>query len=476
MHPAFLLALSLLLSPVLAWAAEITVTSAADTLADDGLCTLREAVISANNNAPSGPSPGECPSGNSGSIDSIVLPAGTFTLTIPSGSESATGEDPLVGDLDLLESVNIEGAGIEATRVDGGLLARLFHADAASATVTFTDLEIKRGNSTFRGAGIYFEDGISLALLRVRLIDNTADDDGGGVYATNTADVSITDSIVISNDSGDDGGGISWGGCFGCSQTLQIESTWIEGNHTTGSFASHGGGVYAGDGIFILNDTTVHDNDADDLGGGLYVDSDLFASSSTISLNTAASDGGGIYFDFPGTSQLENCSISQNDAGNEGGGIAITSNNQVTLTHVTLAENTALSGSAIADGPMISLKNTIVSGTCVGGFVQSLGGNIESPGDNCGLDQASDQIAVPAGTLALGSLSDNGGTTRTHMPSKSSAAIDQADDVGCPVDDQRGVSRPQSVDCDIGSVERIFPIFVDGFESGDTTAWSSSAP
>ena len=40
-------------------------------------------------------------------------PAGwTLTLAIPSGAEPATGEDPLVGDLDILESVFIVGAGI----------------------------------------------------------------------------------------------------------------------------------------------------------------------------------------------------------------------------------------------------------------------------------------------------------------------------------------------------------------------------
>lgn len=55
-----------------AWAASITVTTTADISADDGSCSLREAITAANDDAVSGGVPGECPAG-SGS-DTIVLP------------------------------------------------------------------------------------------------------------------------------------------------------------------------------------------------------------------------------------------------------------------------------------------------------------------------------------------------------------------------------------------------------------------
>ena len=41
----------------------ITVTSAADTTANDGVCTLREAIIAANTNTASGAMAGECAAG-----------------------------------------------------------------------------------------------------------------------------------------------------------------------------------------------------------------------------------------------------------------------------------------------------------------------------------------------------------------------------------------------------------------------------
>ncbi|MGA9421649.1 MAG: CSLREA domain-containing protein, partial [Rhodanobacteraceae bacterium] len=44
-------------------AATIMVNSNADTIADDGVCTLREAIASADTNIGSGGSPGECVAG-----------------------------------------------------------------------------------------------------------------------------------------------------------------------------------------------------------------------------------------------------------------------------------------------------------------------------------------------------------------------------------------------------------------------------
>src|ERR1044071_4262251 len=84
-------------------AATITVNSTLDTRANDGTCSLREAVIAANTNAPSGTAAGECAAGSSGAADTIVLPAGILQLTV-TGSESSEDSDALVGDLDVTQS------------------------------------------------------------------------------------------------------------------------------------------------------------------------------------------------------------------------------------------------------------------------------------------------------------------------------------------------------------------------------------
>ena len=106
-------------------------------------------------------------------------------------------------------------------------------------------------------------------------------------------------------------------------------------------------------------------------------------------------------------------------------------------------------------------RNTILDGTCkVLPVVDSLGGNVESEGNTCGLDHSSDQVYVPAPLLLLGPLQDNGGPTMTHAFLSGSVAIDWIPEADC-VDadglplatDQRGEPRPGGTMCDVGAFE-----------------------
>jgi hypothetical protein len=53
----------------------------------------------------------------------------------------------------------------------------------------------------------------------------------------------------------------------------------------------------------------------------------------------------------------------------------------------------------------------------------------------------------------LAPLANNGGLTPTMLLLPGSPAIDAGDSSVCPGRDQRGVSRPQSLGCDIGALE-----------------------
>jgi len=101
----------------------------------------------------------------------------------------------------------------------------------------------------------------------------------------------------------------------------------------------------------------------------------------------------------------------------------------------------------------------LISGSCSGQGIStasSTGGNLESPGNTCRLDQVTDQVSV-ADPL-VGPLADNGGPTFTHALLPGSPAIDAAGG-GCGPLDQRGSSRPQDGDgdgsslCDAGAFE-----------------------
>ena len=73
---------------VTATAATITVNSTLDTIADDGACTLREAIIAANMNTSSGNMSNECAAGDSG-VDTIAF-------HIPDTDSGCTGPTPKI--------------------------------------------------------------------------------------------------------------------------------------------------------------------------------------------------------------------------------------------------------------------------------------------------------------------------------------------------------------------------------------------
>ena len=136
------------------------------------------------------------------------------------------------------------------------------------------------------------------------------------------------------------------------------------------------------------------------------------------------------------------------------------------LTHVTVADNTAsFGGGAISNTGTVTVGSTVIEGECVssGGLISN-GYNIESPGETCGFDRATDQVDVTNEELNLGPLADNGGPTKTHslrlMPE--SAAIDAIPEEQCLdsngnplVADQRGQPRPETggARCDVGAFE-----------------------
>ena len=344
-------------------AATYTVTKTADT-ADgscDSDCSLREAIVAAN------ASPG---------MDTISLPAGTYTLTI-----SGAGEDYAeTGDLDITDHLTLNGEGSKITIIKGGSIDRLFHITESSGfgiTVELSGITIQNGGNTNMG---------------------------GGVFNNQSGLVTISDSS-ISNNSAGSGGGIFNSGIA----SMDLYGVTVSGNDATGP----GGG-----GIFNLGSMTL--------------------TNTTVSGNVASS-------------------ILTN------GGSGVTNNGTLTLLNVTINNNIVYANVTGGDGSInnsgtVNLKNSIVwanSGTvCFGvGTYSSSGHNLAAA--DCGLTGTGDSNLNPL----LGSLQDNCGSTLTHALLSGSPAIDAGDNTGCPVTDQRGVTRPQDGDedgsmiCDIGAYE-----------------------
>ena len=271
-------------------AATINVTTTADTVGADGLCSLREAINNAN--LPGDTTGGDCVTAAGG--DTIILPAGTYTLTGASGDDANAS-----GALDILVAMTIQGAGAGATTINGGGVDRVIHVVNAVA-VTITGVKITGGQVT--GGGVY-----NLATANITnstISGNSATNNGGGVDNWITAN--ITNSTISGNSANNSGGGVLNGGA------LTITNTTISGNSAT-----NGGGMINGRTTTISN-STISGNSATN-GGGL---SDWDTTNITNSIIAGSPTGGnclkkGITFTSNGFNLDDDASCFTNGVNND---------------------------------------------------------------------------------------------------------------------------------------------------------------
>ena len=191
-------------------------------------------------------------------------------------------------------------------------------------------------------------------------------------------------------------------------------------------------------------------------GGGIFNKYSLTVTNSTIAANAANADGGGIYNAAAGVANSYNTSIVYNVAdadadpsGGRAGGVY--SLGTFNMRNTLIAGN-SVSGIPVYDDcggtlrsygwDLITALGTQTSGSC---SIVSVEGNRSSLND-LGL---------------LGLFQDNGGPTKTVALLPGSNAIDGGDPAfGCTdvngavvATDQRGITRPKGVRCDVGAYE-----------------------
>ena len=267
------------------------------------------------------------------------------------------------------------------------------------------------------------------------------------------------------------------------------------------------------DGTAVLDGFTIQGGNAngpmtDNAGGGISI----FYSNPTLSNltleNNSAGTGSAIY-NYNSSPALMNVTVQNNTGleGSRGGAITNDTNSSPSLTNVTFHNNTA----AFIGGAMLNFTSnpTLVNVTFVGNAVSSIpsrGGAIynwqsnpilknvtftgNSATDGAGIynDENSNPVIVNsilyddsnseifnnsgaatvsfsivqggysgAGNLdvdpLLGPLQINGGYTMTMALRANSPAIDAGDNASCPSTDQREVTRPSGLGCDIGAYE-----------------------
>ncbi|MEO6193877.1 MAG: IPTL-CTERM sorting domain-containing protein [Thermoanaerobaculia bacterium] len=422
-------------------------------LNDSGAGSLRQAILDANAAA---------------GLDTVTFQAGlTGTITLTSGQ------------LDVTDSVDIQGPGSAVISVSGNNASRVFYLynDAALIDVTISGLTITQGAAS-TGAGIVDFDE-NLTLDHVAITGNTATGEGGGLWMDGfTFAATIRDSTISGNTAAR-GGGVYNEDTGG---PLLFQRTVITNNQATG----RGGGVYFydPDDAVTFEDSTISNNTAGGSGGGIFLyDTDggpFTISRTTISGNSASGgNGGGAYFYGPDDPVvIENSTISGNHAtGGSGGGLFLYNlYAPFTIRSSTIAGNmsTQSGGGIYLYAGTATLVDAIVGDNSIvvaAPRAAHTKGLAAGPNDLAGggqFDASYSLIETPAGANVndivgnilgqdpqLGPLQNNGGPTETQKPASTSPVINTGDPAFAPPPstDQRGFARVAGGRIDMGAVE-----------------------
>lgn len=359
-----------------------------------GQCSLRQAIVEAN---------------AIGGTDTIMVPAGVYTLTLTGPNKETAGETADYGSLNVTDHLNIIGAtdgggnpisiiqaGTDATNGIDKVLS-LNPDGAAALNFSLSNLVIRYGRNPGSfggglilphgfGGGIFWEASNlinasgNLTITNTIVTDNTTlDGDGGGIAVNdlvNGAGVfTMTNSIVQNNtvnEATSGGPGIGGGVWVGSTTAINFTDVWIRDNRAIQTVSSVGG---MGGGLFLFNPSnsnhppvihgsTFSGNQAAGAGGGIYTLQGLTIDQASIVSGNSAPLGGGVYSNLSGeTTAILRSTITGNTAVGSGGGVFSGASGSTTSNLVIgfsrLAGNTSGSGQNLASqaGPITATNN-----------------------------------------------------------------------------------------------------------------------
>jgi CSLREA domain-containing protein len=445
------LALCALLAATQARAASIVVDSLADgTPANDGSCTLREAIINANADAQSGST--DCVAGSG--ADAVTFGA-TGPIVLGSTLPNVTGDLTITG-----PDVTISGANTY----------RIFVVDPG-VTLSLNDLTIVNGLSASGDGGAIFSDGTLDVSACTFQNNHTAAPYSGGAIVT-YGPLTVTDSVFTNNSAGNGGAiyprfapatTVVSGSTFQGNVAMNATDGWggaillWDGAQVTVSQTTFGANVarLAGGAIYVqgtgsvltIGDSQFDGNfvqDALSTGGAIASEGTVSVTNGTFSLNHAVANGGAVV--AQGTTTLAGSSFQHNwaayggaiwsnssslgvsdstldhngyDDGDilgalDGGGLYVAGNTTY-VDRSTFVDNAAASGGALFNSGVTILTNVTLSGNTAhaGGAVGLNAGTVQA--DNATIvgnsaDSGAGGIEVPIGTVLLRNtiLADNG--------------------------------------------------------------------
>jgi hypothetical protein len=354
---------------------------------------------------------------------SVTLASGcVYSLTAANNTVDGGNGLPVI-----TGQVTIDGSGATITRSSTAAF-RLFDV-ASGGRLSLSNVTLSNGlaDDGVSGGGAIFSHG-PLTVTHTTFSDNSAPAKTGtsGGAIDNSGSLAVSFSMFTGN-SGQEGGGIF------SQNTASVTTTTFSGNQAT---IFGGGAIVSAVGTMTVADDTFTQNTGPG-GGAIDNDATVHITDSTFTGNTAGSNGGGAIQNF-GT---------------------------VTITQSTLSGNSSAFGANLHNfttgSPMTVSQSIVANGTgggsnCSGSPAIVDGGHNIDTGTSCGFSAANHSMTST--NPDLGPLASNGGPTQTMALPAGSPAVNAVPVTapGCTGGtDQRGVSRPQGLACDIGAYELI---------------------
>jgi CSLREA domain-containing protein len=436
-------------------ASTITVNRSGDTVADDGNCTLREAITAANTNTASGAMAGECVAGSASGVDTIAF--SIFELCPVAGC-AINLLSPLP---DISTSMSIGPSPTHKIQRSSSASTnfRLFNV-TATGTVTFSGLMLNGGIAYPQSGGAIFNVNSGKVVVTNSVFTSNVGFDGAAI-GTSAGEVVVTDSAFIKNNAINSGAALSTGSgkltLTNCSFTENVATTGNGGMLNAGSAAvtitactmsgnsaaNMGGAISYGSGLLTIADTTFDMNTArghqgaqDGDGGAIHSTSGtLNLTNTTFSNNFAQHIGGAI--DSRGPVNVANCTIAGNQAARAAG--IYNQGNNSSITNSTITTNSASTSNGGVEneiGAVMKVKSTIIAGNSAASANPDVHGAFASGGFNL-IGKADGSTGFTAGTDLKGTiaapidpkldpngLQNNGGPTKTIALVFGSPAID----------------------------------------------------
>ena len=354
--------------------------------------------------------------------DTIVVPSGIYSLT--------------QGQLLVRQSLTIAGAGAETTQID---------QEDTQATARVFEI---MGNAKINPDPTVVISGVAMAFGKA---DSTNGSQGGDVQ--NQANLTLSEDLIEDGTASGTGGGVSNdGGTLTITHSLvwQNSSATVIGATVTGGIAGgveNYGDTTVGAGTLSIDNSTIADNTAAELGGGVV--------NRCAGTNSACSSTAGV----KATTTIKDSTIADNNGGSGGvtGGGLLASQGTISIGSSIVALNTVTNPTTGGQTP--SNCGAGPAGVPNPGVLNSLGYNLETATD-CGFTSTGDIQSTNPQFFNGGGLAFNGGNTETFALSMTSPAVDAIPKsvTGCSGTDQRDIPRPQGSRCDIGAYELFEPV------------------